>query len=74
MLIVFTFIFTPTMEYRGGLKCVCSKSGSTCVFVWLYLQHHTVVSGSLVFALVVLTKVNIHMVQLEKTHQISGRL
>lgn len=39
-----------------------------------YLQHHAVVCGSLVLALVVLTKVDINMIQLEETRQVSGCL
>lgn len=38
------------------------------------LQHHAVVCGSLVLALVVLTKVDINMIQLEETRQVSGCL
>lgn len=39
-----------------------------------YLQHHAVVCWSLVLALIVLAMVDINMVQLEKTHQVSGCL
>lgn len=39
-----------------------------------YLQHHAIVCGSLVLALVVLTKVDINMIQLEETRQVSGCL
>lgn len=40
----------------------------------MYLQHHAVVSRSLVLAFVVLTIVDISMIQLEKTHEVSGCL
>lgn len=40
----------------------------------LHLQGQAVVSGSLVFAAVVLAVVHVNMVQLQEAHEISGRL
>lgn len=40
----------------------------------VYLQHHAVVCRSLVLALVVLAVVDVNVIQLQKTHQISGCL
>lgn len=40
----------------------------------LHLQGQAVVSGSLVFAAVVLAVIHVHMVQLQEAHKISGCL
>lgn len=38
------------------------------------LQGQAVVSGSLVFAAVVLAVIHVNMIQLQEAHEISGRL
>lgn len=42
--------------------------------MYIYLQDHAVICRSLVFALVVLAKVDIDMIKLQKTHQVPGCL
>lgn len=42
--------------------------------MYIYLQDHAVICRSLIFALVVLAKIDINMIQLQETHQVSGCL